>query len=493
MAEQDLLDARRARIDALEAHGVNPFPARFPVDGSLQAVRAPYEESDAEALDAAAPRARIAGRLVAAREHGKSAFADLDDGAGRLQCHARQKLLGEEVFAAWGELDLGDFVGVEGTLFRTRAGELTIRVESYELLSKALRPLPEKWHGLRDVEVRYRQRYLDLLANPEVREIFRERARVLRTLRAHLDSNGFLEVETPLLQPLYGGAAARPFSTRHNTLSLDLYLRIAPELYLKRLLVGGLQRVYDLNRNFRNEGISRQHNPEFTMLEFYAAYWDYEIMMTFAEELLGHVLDPLAEAGALHYQDNEIGVVRPWPRLPLDQALVDLGGLEPEVVANEAALRQHLSAHDVNTDGLGHGAMKERALDQFVKSQLQSPVFIIDFPLEISPLSKAHPERPDLVERFELYCGGMELANGYSELNDPREQKRRMQEQVDNRGADELAEVPPVIDEDYVTALEHGMPPAAGIGIGVDRLVMIATDSPTIRDVILFPLLRPKS
>ena len=490
MVESDLLESRRQKLAALEAAGVVVFPSRFPVDGTLQQLSAAQHDRTAEEFEEAPPAVRLAGRLIALREHGKSAFADIDDGSSKLQCHLRQKILGEDRFRAWLDLDLGDFVGVEGVMFRTRTGELTVRVDDYRLLSKALRPMPEKWHGLRDTEVRYRQRYLDLLANPDVRAVFVRRAEIVRTLRAHLDSNGFLEVETPTLQPLYGGATAQPFETHHNTLDMDLYLRIAPELYLKRLLVGGLQRVYDLNRNFRNEGVSRQHNPEFTMLEFYAAYWDYERMMEYAEDLLCSALGGGSEAGRISYQGREISLQRPWKRMSMRQALLEVGGLDSELVDDATSLSEWLRTQDVSTGGMGLGAMREAAFDKKVKPEVSSPLFVTDYPLEISPLSKASQDDADVVERFELFLGGMEVANGYSELNDPREQQRRMQEQVDGRQND-LA-VPPVVDADYIVALEHGMPPAAGIGIGVDRLVMLATDSPTIRDVILFPLLRRK-
>lgn len=490
MSEAEMLTIRREKLAALEAAGVDPFPRRFDVDGTIEQVRSAHEAFTGEDLEASRPGVRIAGRLVGVREHGKSAFGDLDDGTAKLQCFARQNLLGEDLFKGWSDLDLGDFVGVEGVLMRTRTGELTVLVERYRLLAKALRPMPEKWHGLRDTEVRYRQRYLDLLSNPQVREIFRQRAAIIRSLRAHLDAHGFLEVETPALQPLYGGAAARPFRTHHNTLDMPLYLRIAPELYLKRLLVGGLQRVYDLNHNFRNEGISRQHNPEFTMLEFYAAYWDYEVMMDFAEELLCVALGAPDSGATLTYQGREIALQRPWKRLTLERALVEIGGLATDLVADEAALRTWLQQQQIPVEGLSLGGLSEAALDKVVKPLIDSPIFIIDYPLEISPLSKVKAGDPDTVERFELYVGGMELANGYSELNDPREQRKRMQQQVDRR--DPSGEVPPEVDEDYVVALEHGMPPAAGIGIGIDRLIMLATDSATIRDVILFPLLRQK-
>ncbi len=490
MAEQDLLAARRRKLQQLEAAGVDPYPRRFDTDGTILQVRAPWQEADAERLEQERPRVRLAGRMTAMRQHGRSAFADLDDGSAKIQLFARSSVLGER-FAEWLQLDLADFVGVDGVLMRTRTGELTVQVEAFTLLAKALRPLPEKWHGLRDTEVRYRRRYLDLLANPEVRETFRRRAEIVRALRAHLDAHGFLEVETPTLQPLYGGATARPFKTHHNALDMPLYLRIAPELYLKRLLVGGMQRVYDLNRNFRNEGISRQHNPEFTMLEFYAAFWDYRVMMQFAEELLCVALGVPDGDGSLRYQGRTVSLRRPWRRLPLRRVLIEVGGLAETLVDDETALRAWLRERELPVDGLGLGGLREAALDKVVKPLVTDPLFVTDYPLEISPLAKRRPDDPDTVERFELYVAGMEVANGYSELNDPREQRRRMQQQVAARG--ESDEVPPEVDEDYLTALEHGMPPAAGIGIGVDRLVMLATDAPTIRDVILFPLLRPKA
>ena len=490
MAEIDIIESRLRKLAALEADGVEPFPHGFRVDGSIGEVRARFETASQEDLAAAARPVRLAGRILSVRTHGKSCFADVGESRGRLQAFAREAVLGEKDYASWTTLDIGDFVGVEGEIMRTRTGELSILVRGFRLLAKAIRPLPEKWHGVQDTEIRYRQRYLDLLANPESVRVFEVRAALLRSLRAHLDASGFVEVETPLLQPLYGGASARPFTTHHNTLDQDLYLRIAPELYLKRLLVGGLERVYDLNRNFRNEGISRQHNPEFTMLEFYAAYWDYVAMMDFAEELLSVALAGVAPEGTLTYGDHEVQLDRPWRRISLQRALVEIGEVPAELMADQDSLQRWLDERQVEVGGLNRGELHEAALDRFVKPRVSAPTFITRFPVEISPLAKSDPDSPGHVQRFELYVAGFEMANGYSELNDPREQRRRMQEQVDRRGAD--GAVPPVVDEDYVVALEHGMPPAAGIGIGIDRLTMLATDSASIRDVILFPLLRPK-
>jgi lysyl-tRNA synthetase class 2 len=489
VSEAEFLEIRRHKLEELESAGVNAFPSGYDVDASLAATRARFDDLDVEQLDEAAERVKLAGRIVSARGHGKTSFSDISDGSGRIQLYVRRDDLGEQPYAAWQGLDLGDFVGVEGVLMRTRSGELTVKVEGYALLAKALRPLPEKWHGLKDTEIRYRQRYLDLAANDEVREVFRQRAAALRALRAHLDANAFIEVETPIMQPQYGGALARPFITHHNTLDIDLYLRIAPELYLKRLLVGGLERVYELNRNFRNEGISTQHNPEFTMLEFYAAYWDYRRMMEFVEELLGVTTEAVLGATDFEYQGNVVSMQRPWKRMRFADALVEIGGV-PEALLNDAAgMRAWLSEREVPAAELSLGYMWEAALGRFVQPSLISPTFITHFPRDVSPFAKTAPEDEGLVERFEIYCGGLEVGNGYSELNDPREQRARMEE-MGKASAKELSEQR--VDEDYVCALEHGMPPAAGFGVGIDRFMMLLTDSRSIRDVILFPLLKPK-
>jgi lysyl-tRNA synthetase class 2 len=349
--------------------------------------------------------------------------------------------------------------------------------------------LPEKWHGLKDTEIRYRQRYLDLAANEEVREVFRRRAAALRALRAHLDANAFIEVETPIMQPQYGGALARPFTTHHNALDLDLYLRIAPELYLKRLLVGGLERVYELNRNFRNEGISTQHNPEFTMLELYAAYWDFERMMEFVEELLTFTTEAVLGASDFEYQGEAVSMARPWKRMKFADALVRIGGVPEQLLRDEEGLRTWLLEREVPAADLSLGYLWDAALGRFVQPELMAPTFITHFPRDVSPFAKMAPEDEGLVERFEIYWGGLEAGNGYSELNDPREQRLRMEAMAQAQAA-ELSEQR--VDEDYICALEHGMPPAAGFGVGIDRLMMLLTDSPSIRDVILFPLLKPK-
>jgi lysyl-tRNA synthetase class 2 len=425
------------------------------------------------------------------RSHGRATFAHIRDGSGRIQIYFVRDQVGPEAYELLRKLDVGDHVGVEGDLFRTRTGELTVRVSAFRLLAKSLRPLPEKWHGLSDVETRFRQRYLDLIVNPRVREIFRTRSRLITEIRRFFDARGFLEVETPMMQPMAGGAMARPFVTYHNALRLTLYLRIAPELYLKRLIVGGFDRVYEINRNFRNEGISTQHNPEFTMLEFYQAYADYRDLMALTEELLPWLAEQVIGAQEMVYQGHRISLAPPWPRLTLEEALVKLAGLDADALKTDAGLRDVAGRHGL---ALGSGCSRGRALgvlfDALVEPRLVQPTFVLDFPTELSPLAKAKPEDPAVVQRFELFIGGLEIANAYSELNDPREQRDRFLQQV--RGREQGDPEAHALDEDFLRALEYGMPPAAGEGIGIDRLAMLFTDSPSIRDVILFPLLKPQ-
>lgn len=489
MPKEDLFEIRAQKLEAFEDSGGVAFPRGFDVDASLGSVAARFANHDTEELRTSPTNFRLAGRIQTKREHGKTSFSDIGDGSGSIQLYVRQDNLGEEVYDAWQTLDIGDYVGVEGVLMRTRSSELTLQIDSYALLAKSLRSLPEKWHGLKDTEIRYRKRYLDLAVNDDVREIFRCRAKTLRALRAHMDADGFVEVETPIMQPQYGGALARPFTTHHNTLGIDLYLRIAPELYLKRLLVGGLERVYELNRNFRNEGVSTQHNPEFTMLEFYAAYWDYQRMMEFVEELLTVCVEAVLGTSDFSYQGNTVSMKRPWKRITFANALMEIGGVPSNVVGDEEAFRAWLEERDVSAEDLSLGYMWEAALSRFVQPSLVAPTFITHFPRDVSPFAKATEEDDGLVERFEIYWGGLETGNGYSELNDPREQRRRMEAMAGGRSK-ELSEQR--VDEDYILALEHGMPPAAGFGIGIDRLMMLLTDSASIRDVILFPLLKPK-
>jgi lysyl-tRNA synthetase class 2 len=432
----------------------------------------------------------IAGRLMSVRGHGKATFAHLQDGSGRIQIYIVRDTVGLDVYDLCKKLDIGDYLGVDGRLFRTRTGELTVRAMTVQLLSKSLRPLPEKWHGLTDVETRFRQRYLDLIVNRQVADAFRTRSRLITEIRRFLESRRFLEVETPMMQAMAGGAMARPFVTHHNALDLTLYLRIAPELYLKRLVVGGFDRVFEINRSFRNEGISTKHNPEFTMLEFYQAYADYRDLMVMTEELFAHLAKEITGGQEVIYQGQRISFAPPWPKLTLEEALVELAGLDAEVLATEDGVSATARRHGVGiSPGWGRGKVLAELFDALVEPKLLQPTFIIDFPTELSPLAKAKQGDPTTVQRFELFVGGMEIANAYSELNDPREQRARFLDQLRQRDQGDLEAHG--LDEDYLRALEYGMPPTAGEGIGIDRLAMLFTDSASIRDVILFPLLKP--
>jgi lysyl-tRNA synthetase class 2 len=481
---------RLAKLDELTREGVDPFPSAFAVSHSMADVLATYGPADDAGLTGA-PAVTVAGRMLSLRGHGKASFAHIQDRTGRIQIYVRLDTVGEVAYRLFKRLDIGDFVGVTGRPFRTKTGELTVQAAELTLLAKSLRPLPDKWHGLTDVEVRYRQRYVDLIANGTVADVFRRRARIVAEMRRFLDARGFLEVETPMMQAIPGGATARPFVTHHNALNLELYLRIAPELYLKRCVVGGLERVYEINRNFRNEGLSTHHNPEFTMLEFYQAYADYRDLMAFTEELLPHVVRAACGSERVVYQGREISFTPPWPRLSVEEALVALGGLRPEEVRTADGLRAAAAARSipVNPDW-GWAKLLVEMFEAVGEGRCVQPTFVTDFPAELSPLAKTRPDDPRYVQRFELYVAGMEIANAYTELNDPREQRRRLEAQARAREAgDEEAQC---LDEDFLRALEYGLPPTAGEGIGIDRLAMLLTDSPSIRDVILFPLLRPE-
>jgi lysyl-tRNA synthetase class 2 len=484
-----LLRQRRETLEALRARGLDPFGTRFPVshwagDLARRLGGAPDDE-----LKAFGP-VRVAGRIVALRHHGKTCFAHLMDYTGRIQLYARADQLGDD-YGLFTGLDVGDFVGVTGEPFRTRTGELTIAVKAFTVLSKSLRPLPEKWHGLRDVETRYRQRYVDLVVNPEVREIFVTRSRLVKAVREFLEARGFLEVETPMMQPIPGGAVARPFVTHHNTLDMELYLRIAPELYLKRLLVGGFDRVFEINRNFRNEGVSTQHNPEFTMLEFYQAYADYADLMELTEELFVHLARGLRDTLTLPWGDDLIDLTPPWRRLPFFDGLSEALGTPIGPETDEAIVARAAAARGITHEGGDVSRLWKDVFETLVEPTLIQPTFVVDFPVELSPLARKKREHPRLVDRFELFVARRELANAYSELNDPIEQRERFLQQAAERqrGDDEAH----WLDEDYVRALEYGMPPAAGEGIGIDRLVMLFANQPSIREVILFPLLRPEA
>lgn len=482
---------RLKKLEALREMGVPPYGARFEITDRAGQLLRLHGQKSKEELEQAQIQCRIAGRIVALRRFGKAAFAVLQDGADRLQVYLKKDLLSEEGWRIAEALDLGDWIGVSGVLFRTKTNEFTVEVRELTFLSKALRPLPEKWHGLTDVEIRYRQRYLDLIANPSVHEIFATRSRIIATIRGFLIERGFLEVETPMMHPIPGGATARPFVTHHNALGIDLYLRVAPELYLKRLIVGGFPRVFEINRNFRNEGISTIHNPEFTMLEFYVAYADYTDLMPLTEELFLRLAQEVLGRTTLEYQGQEIHLTPPWRRWSYVDALIEVNNLDRSVIQDrEAALEAayRLKVEVESQDSLI--GILNAIFEETVEPNLIQPTFILDYPTELSPLAKRKASDPAYTERFELYIAGREIANAFSELNDPIDQRQRFEAQVAKRQAgDEEAHY---LDEDFLRALEYGMPPTAGEGIGIDRLVMLFTNQASIRDVILFPQLRPE-
>ena len=487
-----ILAQRREKVQEFRQGGLDPFFNRFSPSHTIAQVTEKYGNLPGPDLEKVTDTFRLAGRLMLVRKFGKAVFCHFQDSTGRLQAYVQQEVLGEEAFGWFKKLDIGDFVGFEGTLFRTKTGELTLAVRRFQVLTKSLKPLPEKYHGLTDVEARYRQRYLDLLMNPQVGQVFRSRAAVTRLLRQFLDERGFLEVETPMMQPIPGGATAKPFITHHQALDMQLYLRIAPELYLKRLVVGGFDRVYEINRNFRNEGLSSLHNPEFTMLEFYQAYATYEDLMALSEELFCFLAREILGEYMFQYQGQNIDFTPPWRRLDLKDSLTEIGGIPREVVADRQQLMELALKEGVQLRaGEGYGRCLTKLFDLHVEARLIQPTFVVGYPTETSPLSRKNDGNPEVVDRFELFIAGREMANAFSELNDPDDQRGRFEAQLAAHAAGD-EEMPHAVDEDYLTALEHGMPPAAGCGIGIDRLVMLLTDSPSIRDVILFPLLRPE-
>jgi lysyl-tRNA synthetase class 2 len=508
--ESELIRVRREKLDRIVALGFDAFPTKADVDTTIEALIAAYTSKSAAELDAEKPHVKIAGRILAVREFGKTAFVVLSERLGRIQIYCRKDTLPENEWELYKNLDAGDWISAEGTVFRTKTNELSVKAEHIRFLVKALRPLPSKWHGLTDVEQRYRQRYVDLIVNDGVKETFIARAKIVAYIRRWFDTHGFIEVETPMMQPIAGGAAARPFVTHHNALDLDLFLRIAPELYLKRLIVGGLQRVYEINRNFRNEGISVRHNPEFTMLEFYQAYADYEVLIDESEELLAGLVQDVCGSDTITYREQELSFRRPFARYSMKEAIAHFSGgkIDPADLDDrqklEALVHEHGEHRPVKADAthgtsmtpqqqiaqMNDGKLIAELFESIAEEHLIQPTFITDFPTEVSPLSKQRKDDPRYVERFELYIGGMEVANAFSELNDADEQDRRFRQQLDERerGDDEAHQA----DEDYVRALEYAMPPTGGEGIGIDRLAMILTDSASIRDVILFPLMRPR-
>jgi lysyl-tRNA synthetase class 2 len=486
----ELLLQRRRKVDALWEAGINPYPNDFKPRHTSADVITSY--GNIEQIDAVDEVFVVSGRILARRSFGKAAFIQLQDRKGRIQIYVKKDEIGEESFANFESFDIGDIVGAEGYPFRTKTGELSLHARSIRLLVKSLHPLPEKFHGLTDVETRYRQRYVDLIVNPEAREIFIKRSRIVNIIRAFMTGRDFLEVETPMMHQIPGGATARPFITHHNALDMQLYLRIAPELYLKRLVVGGLERVFEINRNFRNEGISVRHNPEFTMMEFYQAYATYEDLMDFTEELFCHVAQEVLGTLDFTNQGIEISFQRPWKRLTVREAVLEYGDIEAKHLDDRDLALAY--AHSIGLDlppDIGYGKLLMEIFEEVAEHKLIQPTFITAYPTEVSPLSRKNDHNPELVDRFELIIGGREIANAFSELNDPVDQKERFLSQVAEK--DKGDEEAHYMDEDYVRALEYGMPPTAGEGIGVDRLVMLLTDSASIRDVILFPQLRKET
>jgi len=499
--DDHIYELRREKLKAIEALGQAAYRSKYEFTHTLEQILAQYTAKTGEELEQARVNVRVAGRIMAIRLMGKAGFAHLQQDGKRLQIYVKKDAVGEKGFELYKLLDLGDHVGVSGYLFRTRTGELSVHVEEITFLSKDLLPLPEKWHGLTDVELRYRQRYVDLVMNPEVREVFVKRTKLVQSMRRTLDAHGFIEVETPMMQPIAGGAVARPFVTHHNTLDMDLYLRIAPELYLKRLVVGGMDRVYEINRNFRNEGLGWRWNPEFTMLEFYQAYTDYQGVMDLTQEIITQAAKDVTGGTKTKWGEQEIDWAN-WKRMTMREAIIhywpEAAGAKPEMgdfasgdgvkklVERFNSVHAHM-AYEANAPaGKNIAALFEAVAEE----HLTQPTIIYEYPTAVSPLSKQKPDEPDWTERWEIFAGGMEISNGFSELNDPEDQRRRFEAQLKERerGDDEAHQM----DEDYIRALSYGMPPAGGVGVGVDRLVMLLTDSHTIRDVILFPLLRPE-
>ena len=492
VSQSQVLKQRQEKASHLEASGLELFPNDFRKDTDIARILEAYSHLQQEDLPGEETTFALAGRVVSLRSFGKATFLHLQDQTGRIQIFVQRDVIGAETYKLFKKFDIGDIIGVVGSLFRTKTNELTLSATRVQLLSKSFRPLPEKYHGLKDVEARYRQRYVDLIVNPRVRDIFTIRTQVVAGMRRFLDSKGFMEVETPMMQPIPGGATAKPFETHHNALDMKLYLRIAPELYLKRLLVGGLEKVYEINRNFRNEGISTQHNPEFTMLEFYWAFATFYDLMDLTEDIFASLARDILGSARVTYQGTEIDLSPPWNRIAFHQALQDIGGLRPEQYEDPETAKKLVTQLGENVQvNEALGKLQAKLFDILVEPKLVQPHFIFHYPTDISPLSRRNPDNPNVTDRFELFISGREMANAFSELNDPRDQKERFLEQV--KAKEKGDEESHFMDEDYIRSLEYGMPPAAGEGIGIDRLVMLLTDSPSIREVILFPHLKPEA
>ena len=485
---EEMISIKRSEIENIKKEGIDPFGQRFERKHKIGEVIQKFNQLGIG--ESSREKVTIAGRIMALRKHGKAAFADIEDIEGRMQIYIKSNKVGQKTFELFSKIDVGDIIGINGLVFRTKMGELTIFTEELTLLCKSIRSLPEKWHGLKDIETRYRKRYLDLIVNSSVRDIFIKRSKVIQSLRKFLDSKGYLEVETPIMQPIPGGATARPFITHHNALDRDFYLRIAPELYLKRLLVGGLEKVYELSRNFRNEGISTKHNPEFTMVELYEAYGNYHTMMQITEELIVYIIKNVLGKLEIEYQGKSINFSSPWKKISMHDSIQEACGIDMEKLPEKDFVKIIRENNLDIKNSASRGEIANELFEKYVEPTLIQPTFIIDYPLEVSPLSKQKKDNPELVERFELFINSMELANAFTELNDPTEQKRRFEEQAAKKEAGDLESH--FMDKDYIEALEYGLPPAGGLGIGIDRLMMLLTNSSSIKEVILFPQLKTK-
>ncbi|MFW2368241.1 MAG: lysine--tRNA ligase [Desulforhopalus sp.] len=490
--ENQTLAQRREKAQSLAELGINIYSNSFKPANSVSELLPKGDNLAAQEAEPGGEKYSIGGRVMTMRKFGKAAFCTLADQSGKIQIYLKKDILGDDIFETFKKWDIGDIVGVEGTLFKTKVGELSVQAQTITMISKSLRPLPDKWHGLSDVETRYRQRYVDLIVSPESRETFKKRVEIIRLVREYLNSKGFMEVETPMMQPVPGGATAKPFKTYHNALSMDLYLRVAPELYLKRLLVGGFERVFEINRNFRNEGLSTRHNPEFTMLEFYQAFATFDDMIDLTEEMISSVCEAVNGTMKIKYQGTEVDLTPPWRRLTMDEALIEVAGLDAETLGDEERIMSLAKEKGIQLEELaGPGKAKTELFELLVEDKLINPTFITSYPTEVSPLARRNEADPSVTDRFELFITGRELANAFSELNDPMDQLDRFEKQIADRGDDD--EIHPELDTDYIRALEYGMPSAAGEGIGIDRLVMLLTDAPSIRDVIFFPHLKPEA